>query len=153
VKVFGIDIWDQTKDAVVSFGQETGITFPLLTLGSQTAQAYGAQKNYIYLIDKNGIIQAISTVPATAVTSSEIDSAAKAIASAIPSLLGAGVAPWKSTPVVSQTASGGISGPARAYDVRGKLIGPGNHRAHQVVFLRNRNVRLPAEKTAVIFGR
>jgi hypothetical protein len=153
VKVFGIDIWDQTRDAVVSFGQETGVTFPLLTLGGQTAQVYGAQKNYIYLIDKNGIVQAISTVPATAVTSSEIDSAVKAIAAVIPPLLGAGVMPWKSTPVVSKAASGGIFGPARVYDVRGKLIGPGNYRAHQLVYLRNRNVRLPAEKTAVIFWR
>jgi hypothetical protein len=130
-----------------------GITFPLLTRGGQTAQAYGAQKNYIYLIDKDGIVQAISILPATTVSYSQIDSAVKAVAAAIPALLGAGVSPWNRMPIVSQAVSGNVFGPARAYDVRGRLIGPENYHAHQVVFLRSRDIRLPAEKRTLISGR
>jgi hypothetical protein len=155
VKLFGIEIWNESKDSVVSFGRQMGVTFPLLMQGAKTTQAYGAQKNYIYLIDKDGIVRAISTFPSATVSYSQIDSVVKVIAAAIPPLLGTAVVPWKTMPsaTVSKTMSSGVFGPAKAYDIRGRSIGSGNCRARQLVFLRSTGLRLPAEKIMLIFGR
>jgi hypothetical protein len=153
--MFGIEIWNESKDSVVSFGRQMGVTFPLLMDGARTAQDYGAQKNYIYLIDKNGIVQAISTFPSATVSYSQIDSVAKVIAAAIPGLLGAAVLPWKSTlsGAASGAMSGGVFGLARAYDIRGRLISPGNYRAYQLVFIRTSDLSRPAEKMVLIHAR
>lgn len=133
-----------------------GVTFPLLMQGTQTAQDYGAQKNYIYLIDKNGIVQAISMLPASTVSYAQIDSAVNAIAAAVPGLVGTAAKPWKRTPpqaVYSRVMSRGIFGKAEVYDVRGKLIGTGNFRASQPGFLWNGDRRPSAGKIVVVHGR
>ena len=132
---------------MVSFGQEMGVTFPLLMQGYQTSQAYGAQKNYIYLIDKNGVVQAISMLPATTVSYAQIDSAVKAIADKIPALLNAAVRYGK---IISSSQTALPSNIYHAYDVRGRMIGAVEKAsAFQPVLLWNGNKRTPAEKILV----
>jgi coenzyme F420-reducing hydrogenase alpha subunit len=130
---------------VVSFGQQMGVTFPLLMQGYQTSQAYGAQKNYIYLVDKNGIVQAISMLPATTVSYAQIDSAVKAIADKIPALLNAAVR-YREASVPRFQASDMTCG-NHAYDVRGRAIIAGQKTtALQQIFLWNGGVKAPAGK-------
>jgi hypothetical protein len=124
-----------------------GVTFPLLMRGYQTSQAYGAQKNYIYLVDKNGIVQAISMLPATTVSYAQIDSAVKAIADKIPALLNAGVHYWKTIPSYQ---TGLAPENYHAYDVCGRLIGGVEKAsAFQPVLLWNGNKQAQARKVLV----
>ena len=136
---------------MVSFGQQMGVTFPLLMQGYQTSQAYGAQKNYIYLVDKNGIVQAISMLPSTTASFAQIDSAVKAIADKIPALLNAAVLYWKFM-LSSQTAP--PSNNCHAYDVRGRMIGTVEKvSTFQPVLLWNGNKRTPAGKVLPVERR
>lgn len=128
-----------------------GVTFPLLMQGYQTSKAYGAQKNYIYLVDKNGIVQAISMLPATTASYAQIDSAVKAIADKIPVLLNAAVRYWKTMPS-SRTAP--PLNNYQAYDVRGRMVPTGQKTAAiQQVLLRSETIKSPARKTIRIKSR
>jgi hypothetical protein len=132
---------------VVSFGKQMGVTFPLLMQGYQTSQAYGAQKNYIYLVDKNGVVQAITMLPATTVSYSQIDSAVKAIADKIPALLNAAVRRWKTIPPfqISSTSKN-----YHAYDVRGRIVGVAEKASNfQPVLLWNGNKQAQARNVLV----
>jgi hypothetical protein len=143
--VFGIEIWNQSKDSVVSFGRQMSVTFPLLMRGYQTSVAYGAQKNYIYLVDKNGVVQAIAMLPATTVTYAQIDSAVKAIADKIPALLNAAVHYINFKPSPAQSSDRDMK--VYAYDVRGRMIAVGQKTASfQQVFLWNGDIKKPARK-------
>jgi hypothetical protein len=136
---------------VVSFGQQMGVTFPLLMRGYQTSVAYGAQKNYIYLIDKNGIVQAISMLPATTVSYAHIDSAVKVIADKIPALLNAAVRYWK---IMSASQTALPSNNYHAYDVRGRMVGVVEKvSAFQPVLLWNGNKQTPAMKVLPVERR
>jgi hypothetical protein len=134
---------------VVSFGKQMGVTFPLLMQGYQTSQAYGAQKNYIYLVDKNGVVQAIAMLPATTVNYSQIDSVVKAIADKIPALLNAAVRHWKALASLSQVSIMILDAPR--YDVRGRLVGASHTiTAFQQILVRNSAVKTHPEKVLFI---
>jgi hypothetical protein len=137
VKVYGIELWNQPKDSVVSFGKQMGVTFPLLTQGYQTSQAYGAQNNDLYLIDKNGTIQGISTIPGASVTYTQINNAVKAIADKIPGLLSVAIRFLE--PVPQKTAlPPALSLTRFSYDLRGRIVSADPMNATQLILLRNR---------------
>jgi peroxiredoxin len=145
VLVYGIEIWNQPKDSVVAFGKEMNVTFPLLTKGYQTAQAYGAQKNYLYLVDKNGVVQDIEMLPATTVTFSQINAAVKAITDKIPVLLNAAVK-YRPFYHIGQGFSS-MTSPIQSYDLRGRLIMTNRTKAaFQQTFLWKGKKNAPAEK-------
>jgi peroxiredoxin len=52
----GIDQWDGNMASVESFMKSTGVTFPLLMMGSGTAKAYSTTYDRLVVIDKAGNI-------------------------------------------------------------------------------------------------
>ncbi|TNF46956.1 MAG: TlpA family protein disulfide reductase [Bacteroidetes bacterium] len=54
--LLGIDQWDGNASSVESFMKSTGVTFPLLLMGSSTAKAYSTTYDRLVVIDKNGNI-------------------------------------------------------------------------------------------------
>ncbi len=54
--LLGIDQWDGNASSVESFRKSTGVTFPLLLMGSSTAKAYSTTYDRLVVIDKNGNI-------------------------------------------------------------------------------------------------
>jgi peroxiredoxin len=52
----GIDQWDGNMASVESFMKSTGVTFPLLMMGSATAKAYSTTYDRLVVIDKAGNI-------------------------------------------------------------------------------------------------
>jgi hypothetical protein len=126
-----------------------GVTFPLLMRGYQASLAYGAQKNYIYLVDKNGVVQDIEMLPATTVTYAQIDAAVKSIADKIPGLLNASVCHWKSSSASFPISA--LTGGIRLYDVRGRMISAGQRTvACQQIFKRNAAVENHTGKDLLI---
>ncbi len=88
VEVLGIEIAGHTRDAVISAGKQWGITFPVAINGHQIASAYGNASNTIFLIDRQGAVQAMAAVPLTLDTvDAQIDSTVKSFAEKIPPLL------------------------------------------------------------------
>lgn len=117
--------------------------------GYQTSVAYGAQKNYLYLVDKNGVVQDIEMLPATTVRYSQIDSAVKAIADKIPTLLNAAVRHWKASAPLSQASIIILNAPR--YDIRGRMIGDSHTiTAFQQILVRNSAVKTHTEKVLFI---
>jgi hypothetical protein len=84
--VIGIDIWNQSTDALLGFINQTGITFPIAKGGDKISQDYAAGNNSLYLIDQNGILQAT-----TSVTETQTDSTVNTIAAKISELLNVAV--------------------------------------------------------------
>lgn len=54
--LLGIDQWDGNMASVESFMKSTGVTFPLLMMGSATAKSYSTTYDRLVVIDKNGNI-------------------------------------------------------------------------------------------------
>jgi len=54
--MLGIDQWDGNMASVESFMKSTGVTFPLLMMGSGTAKAYSTTYDRLVVIDKAGNI-------------------------------------------------------------------------------------------------
>ncbi len=52
----GIDQWDGNMASVESFMKSTGVTFPLLMMGSATAKSYSTTYDRLVVIDKTGNI-------------------------------------------------------------------------------------------------
>lgn len=124
-----------------------GVTFPLLIQGSQTAQAYGADKNYIYLVDKNGTIKAIATVPGTSVTYAQIDSAVKSIADKIPALQNSAVRYNQPPKKLLSSERAEIRGNNFTYDIMGRRIIFGKSpMGFMMVVAPNKNAQIPAAR-------
>ncbi len=108
VKVLGIEIARHTKDEVISFAEQWGITFPVAINGHETAAGYPNSSNSIFLIDKHGIVQAVAAFPLTFDTvDAQVDSTAKSIAGKIPALLNTAV---KQRRIAAQYAADGATG-------------------------------------------
>lgn len=54
--LLGIDQWDGNMASVESFMKSTGVTFPLLMMGSATAKSYSTTYDRLVVIDKSGNI-------------------------------------------------------------------------------------------------
>jgi peroxiredoxin len=64
LQIFAIDCWDGSRQQVEDFKQRTGVSFPVLTSGSETASAYGLPYNSFVVIDARGIVRYVSAGPA-----------------------------------------------------------------------------------------
>ena len=56
-QALGIDCWDGDASKVESFKNRTGITYPLLMMGSSVQEEYEVPYDYSMVIDQNGTVQ------------------------------------------------------------------------------------------------
>lgn len=59
VQVLGIDQWNGSVSAVETFGENGGVTFPLLTQGGDVAGDYSVDRQYV-IVDQEGVVQFVS---------------------------------------------------------------------------------------------
>lgn len=72
LRVFGIDCWNGTAEQLGLFRKDSGVSFPLLLGGMNTAEAYDLAYHSVVLLDGRGIVRFISSGPEP--TSFDIDS-------------------------------------------------------------------------------
>ena len=85
------------KDKVILTAKQWGITFPVAINGNQTASAYGTADRSIFLLDKNGLVQAFSRIPlATDTADPQVEAAVQSFAEKIPALLATAAGPRRS---------------------------------------------------------
>lgn len=87
VEVLGIETMDEDRDSVMSFTRRMGITFPVALRGHETAAAYGNAGAWLILIDKQGVIRAISSPGLSSIETEQINNTVKSFAAMIPALL------------------------------------------------------------------
>jgi len=116
--VIGIDIWNQTNESLLSYINQTGVTFPIAKGGDKISQDYGAGNNSLFLIDQQGILQAT-----TSVTETQTDSTVNTIAAKISELLNVAVT-WKASPAKPIYQSGSTHNPTLrgVYNLTGRKL-------------------------------
>lgn len=83
----GVEVWNSSRDGVITYQTGAGATHTLCLNGYQTMQnSYQAGKNTYYVIDQTGAIRFIDSLTGT-VYYSEIDDLATRIAALVDSLL------------------------------------------------------------------
>lgn len=61
-----IDAWDGDEDGVNYYIENSGVSFPVLAMGSEVAAAYNSGKHRVIVIDSEGIVQHNTNKDATA---------------------------------------------------------------------------------------
>ena len=57
VQALGVDVWNGSVSQLSGFRGTTGITYPLLRLASGILTSYACDREYFFVIDREGIIR------------------------------------------------------------------------------------------------
>ncbi|MDD5674240.1 MAG: hypothetical protein PHC61_08760 [Chitinivibrionales bacterium] len=140
VKVIGIETSGASSQDIAGFASATGATFPIAMQGQQTAAAYGAGGNYVFLIDRNGYFVDILA----AGSSINRDSALQAMADKIPALLAsAALLRGGKAGAHASLRQPIFAGAAPAYDLHGRPLSfEAARSAHRPVVLSNGKLKI-----------